>query len=153
MYKTLTAVAFALAAMMTTASAQAVDTKTEVQKYADNWRDAYNKKDAAAVAKMYAADAFMSVPNWTAAGQAAIEMNLKAEIASNFFNKMTSITVEQSYRVGDMNYAVGSWTAEMNQPDGKVVPVGGHWQTVARFDGDHALMLLHNSNVAMPPPK
>jgi ketosteroid isomerase-like protein len=104
------------------------------------------------VAKMYADDAVFSNPGWTASGRAAIEEGLKKDIAAGVF-KVNTITVDQSHRVGDMNYAWGGWTADMKTPDGKEVPVQGHWTVVSRCQGDNCLTLDHNSNMAMPPPK
>ena len=37
-----------------------IDTKADVQKLAGQWMDAYNKKDAATIAKMYTDDAVVS---------------------------------------------------------------------------------------------
>jgi hypothetical protein len=48
-----------------------IDTKADVQKLAEQWTDAYNKKDAATIAKMYTDDAVISFDQWTASGRAA----------------------------------------------------------------------------------
>jgi uncharacterized protein (TIGR02246 family) len=113
-----------------TAGAQApVDSKADTQKLANAWMQAYNNKDAATVAKMYADDVVFSNPGWTASGRAAIEEGLKKDIAAGVF-KVNTITVDQSHRVGDMNYAWGGWTADMKTPDGKEVPVQGGPQRV-----------------------
>ena len=50
-----------------------IDTRADVQKLAGQWMDAYNKKDAAAVANMYTDDAVVSFPQWTVSGRTAIE--------------------------------------------------------------------------------
>jgi len=107
-----------------------VDTQADVQKTATAWMDAYNKKDAATIAKMCAEDAVFSNPGWTVSGQPAIEETLNKDIAGGAFGKMTSITVEQAHRVGDLDYSAGSWTADAKPPDGKDVPVGEHWLAV-----------------------
>jgi len=146
--------AIALAVALTTAPvafSQTVDTKADVQKLATDWMDAYNKKDVATIGKMYSADAVFSNPGWTASGRAAIEDGLKKDIAAGGFSKVTSITVDQSHRVGDLNYATGAWTADMNQ-GGKEVPVGGHWVVVSQYHDGQYSTLIHNSNMALPPP-
>ena len=147
-------VAIALAVALTAAPvaySQTVDTKADIQKAANEWMDAYNKKDAGMVAKMYSADVTMSVPGWTASGQAAIEDGMKKKMAAGVFSKVTSDTVDQSHRVGDMNYAMGAWTADMNQ-GGKDVPVGGHWLSVSKYHDGQYSMMMHNINMQLPPP-
>jgi uncharacterized protein (TIGR02246 family) len=116
------------------------------------WMDAYNKKDAATIAKMYAEDAIFSTPGWTASGRTAIEDAVNKDLAAGAFSKINSITVDQAHRVGDLDYSVGSWAAEMKGPDGKDVPVGGHWLVVSQYRDGHYLTLLHNSNMALSPP-
>lgn len=130
-----------------------IDTKADIQKLAVTWMDAYNKKDATTIAKMYTNDAVFSNPGWTASGRAAIEDSFNKEIAAGIFTSMTSITVDQSERVGDLNYSRGSWTAGMRGPDGKDVPVNGHWLIVGKCQGQDCLALIHNVNMALPPPK
>ena len=98
--------AIALAVALTTAPvaySQTIDTKADLQKAATEYMDAYNRKDAAMVGKIYSADGVMSAPGWTASGQAAIEDGIKKDMAAGVFSKITSITVDQSQRVGDMN--------------------------------------------------
>jgi hypothetical protein len=76
--------AIALAVALTTAPvaySQTVDTQADILKAATEWMDAYNKKDATTVAKLYSADAVLSSPGWTATGRAAIEDGLKKDMA------------------------------------------------------------------------
>jgi ketosteroid isomerase-like protein len=122
------------------------DTKADTQKNADEWMSAYNKKDAATIAKMYGDNAVFSGPGWTASSRAAIEDALTKEIASGAFSRLTAITVDQSHRVGDMNYASGSWSADMKGPDGKDMPVGGHWLIVSEYKNGIYTALVHNAN-------
>ena len=63
-------------------------------------------------------------PGWTASGRAAIQESLGKEFAADIF-KYTSIIVDQSQRVGDLNYSQGTYTADMKGPDGKNLPVNG----------------------------
>ena len=89
--------------------------------------DAYNKKAAATIAKMYAEDAVFSTPGWTASGRTAIEDAVNKDLATGAFSKINSIAVDQTHRVGELNYCAGSWAAEMKGPGGQDVPVGGRW--------------------------
>ena len=149
-------IAFATSLIVMPAVAHAesapIDTKVEIQKIATEWMNAYNKKDAATIGQIYTDDAIFSNPGWTASGRAAIQESLGKEFAADIF-KYTSITVDQSQRVGDLNYSQGTWTADMKGPDGKNLPVNGHWLIVSKCQGQKCLALIHNGNVAMPPPK
>ena len=127
-----------------------IDTTAQIQQAANNWMSAYNKKDAATIATMYTEDAVYSNPGWTASGRTAIIDGLNKEFA---IFKFADIVVEQGQRLGDMSYSRGTWKATMTGPDGKDVPVNGHWLTVERCQGQDCLIMVHNINMAMPPPK
>ncbi len=129
----------------------AIDTKADTQKLADEWKNAYNQKDAAKIARMYAANGVYSGPGWTASGRGAIEEGFKNEIAAGTM-KVYSITVDQSHRIGDVNYSWGAYEADMRGRHGVHVPVHGHWAVVGQCQDGHCLTLVHNSNMAMPPP-
>jgi len=135
------------------AQAGSVDTKADLEKGVMEWMTAYNTKDGAKVAQMYADTATVSSPGWTATGRAAIEEGLKKDMAAGVFSKITSITVDQSHRVGDLNYAMGAWAAGMKGPEGKAMPVKGHWLSVSMYRDGTYIILAHNINMAMPPPK
>lgn len=95
-----------LAASLSTTSmafAESVDTKTEVTQAATDWMTLYNKRDAAGVAATYTDDAVLSTALWTAAGKAAIAGALTKDFAAGV--TLTSLTVDQSHRDGDVNYA------------------------------------------------
>jgi len=129
-----------------------VGTKSDKQKMATAWMHAYNKRDAATIAKMYAEDAVFSGPGWTVSGRTAIEASLSKELAAGVFNRVNSITVDQAHRVGDLGYSAGSWAADLKGADGKDVPTGGHWLLVSQYRDGHEVLLLHNANMALPPP-
>jgi uncharacterized protein (TIGR02246 family) len=128
-----------------------IDTKADVQNLAGQWMDAYNKKDAATIAKMYTDDAVVSFDQWTASGRAALQDAFDKEFTAD--TKFTAITVDQSQRIGDLMYARGTWGADAKGPDGKTMAVNGHWLTVGRCQGQTCLIAIHNGNTAMPPPK
>src|SRR6516225_3378716 len=96
----------------------------DVQKLANDWMNAYNKKDAATIANMYTNDGILSNPGWTASGRTAIEDALNKEFALGIF-KYTSITVDQAQRIGDMTYSRGT------DDDERLSPIGLHDQHVA----------------------
>ncbi len=115
--------------------------------------NAFNNKDAARLAQMYTEDAVLSAPASTDSGRAAIEASFKKSFDVGTFTKINSITVDKSYRVGDLNYALGAWTADMKGPEGKDVPVSGHWLSVSQYRDGRYLMSVHNVNMAMPLPR
>ena len=143
--------AASLIAMPAIADAQSMDVTTDVQKLSNAWMNAYNKKDAAMIAQMYTDHGIFSNAAWTASGRTAIADALNKEFALGI--KMDSIKVDQAQRIGDISYSRGTWTADMKSPDGKDMPVNGHWLIVAKCQGDNCLAMVHNSNMAMPPPK
>ena len=63
------------------AHAQNTDITVDVQKLANNWMNAYNNKDAATIANMYAENGIFSNANWTASGRTAIADALNKEFA------------------------------------------------------------------------
>jgi uncharacterized protein (TIGR02246 family) len=126
-----------------------VDTKADVQKLAAQWMDAYNNKDAAAIAKMYTDDAVVSFAQWTTSSRAALQEALDKEFAAGV--KFTAITVDKSQPVGDVNIARGTWSADAKGPDGKTIPINGHWLSVGMCEGQTCLMAIHNGNTATPP--
>jgi ketosteroid isomerase-like protein len=146
--KKLSAMAASAVILLSSAAfAETIDTKAKIQKRADAWKDAYNNRDADALAKMYGANARYSSAYWTASGQENIRDGFKKSFgaAGAVF---TSITVDQSTGIGTMNYASGTWSATMKGRDGDVVPIGGHWLSVA----EQGVILVHVSNTQMPLP-
>ena len=122
-------------------------------KLADAWKTAYDNKDAAAVAAMYdPAKGLYSNPFWTATGAAGIEGGLKADFAlgANF----SDITCEAAERAGTLLVAHGTYVASATGPDGKAMPMRGHWFATAQDKGaGKYLMMTHNANYQLPPPK
>ena len=121
------ALAASLMVMPALAHAQSapVGTKADIQQIATDWMNAYNKQDAATIAQMSPKTHFSPLPDGLLTVGATIQEALKQDIAGG--GKVTAITVDQSHRVGDLNYSAGAWTANMKGPDGKEAPVGGHW--------------------------
>ena len=147
--KWLVGTAFAMLLIVTSAHAQSTDVSADIQKAANDWMNAYNNKDAAKIAQMYAEDGIFSNANWTASGRAAIADALNKEFPVGF--KFSSITVENAQRINDMAYSRGTWAGGMKGPDGKDMSVNGHWLAVAKCQGEMCLMLVHNGNTAMAP--
>jgi hypothetical protein len=51
----------------------------------------------------------------------------------------------------------GTWAAEMKTPDGKTMPISGHWLIVGACQGGQGgsscLISQHVGNTNMPPPQ
>ena len=131
-----------------TAGAQApVDLKGNTQKLANAWMQAYNNKDAATVAKMYADDAVFSNPGWTASGRAAKEGHCRRRFQSKHYNcRPVSPRRRHELRMGwvDRRHedALRKGSAGPGALDGRELMPG---RQLSHPD--------HNSNMAMPPPK
>ena len=131
-----------------------MDTKADIQKAADQYMAAYNNRDAAALGKMHSDDASVSLSQWTVQGRPAIEAAFTKEFGAGV--QFTNITVEQSQRTGDINVSRGTWAAEMKGPDGKTMPISGHWLIVGTCQGQggsSCLISQHVGNTNMPPPQ
>ena len=48
---------------------------------------------------------------------------------------------------------MGAWAADMKGPEGKDMPVSGHWLSVSQYRDGNYIILAHNINMTMPPPK
>jgi ketosteroid isomerase-like protein len=150
MNKTLVAVCGAVALLSSAASAAPTGPMAECQRGADAWKDAYNKHDAAALAKMYDARTGMySSDFWTAAGHDALLTGFKQEFAAGA--TMTSITCVHSARRGNILVSDGTWAATGKAPDGKEVSMTGHW-VVTSTPGKNGGILTHLANQQMQPP-
>jgi uncharacterized protein (TIGR02246 family) len=128
-----------------------MDDKTDMQKLATQWMESYNKRDAAALAAAYASDALLSFTTWTGTGRAAIQEGFTKEFAAVDV-KITAINVDQAQRLGDWEHSRGTWAAEMKAPDGKTMPMNGHWLIIGTCQGRTCLIGSHVANTDMPPP-
>jgi uncharacterized protein (TIGR02246 family) len=121
----------------------AVDTKSDIQKLATDWVNAFNNNDAAAIARLYTDDATLSSTASTDTGRAAIEESLKKLITRM---SVSSLTVDRSHRVGDLAYALGAWKGNLKGAEGKDAPVGGHWLAVYQYVDGNYLAMAHIAN-------
>jgi hypothetical protein len=85
-------------------------------------------------AALYAPDALLSFTTWTATGRAAIQEGFTKEFAAVDV-KITAINVDQAQRLGDWEHSRGTWAAEMKAPDGKAMPMNGHWLIIGTCQG------------------
>jgi ketosteroid isomerase-like protein len=135
----------------TAVAADPIDSIGDCNKAADAWKAAYNNKDAEAVANMYDAKGTLSNPFWTATGHDALLKGFKQEMSTG--GSMVSITCDQSKTEGNMMFANGAYSAMAKGPDGKDAPMGGHWVAISEIHDGKPVILVHTSNIQMPPPK
>ncbi len=139
-------------ALSTTAYAKATNSMTVCEKLADEWKSAYNKQDASALTALYDRNGEYSSGFWTGSGRDALTQGFQKEWSTG--GTMANITCEQSNRIGNLNYATGTYSAGGKSPDGKDVTMGGHWLTVSEIRNGKYFILKHNGNMQMPaPPK
>lgn len=150
MNKVLVAFCAAVALASSAATAAPPGAVANCQAGANAWKDAYNKRDAGALANMYAAKTGMfSNDFWTATGHDALLAAFKQEFAAGV--TYTSITCVHSARWGNILVSDGTWAATGKAPDGKDVDMMGHWM-VTSTPGKKGVILMHVGNQQMKPP-
>ncbi len=93
-------------------SAQDQQARQQFEQDAKAWQDAYNRKDAHALAEMYAPDAVFSAGGHEARGRDAIERAFAAEFQQGPLANIV-ITVEEARSLGaDHGWATGTWRGE-----------------------------------------
>jgi hypothetical protein len=142
--------AFGAVALLSSASTALSAGPMDVcQQDADAWKDAYNKRDAEALASMYdARNGRYSNEFWTATGHDALLAGFKQQLAAG--GTLTSIKCEHSARWGNIFVADGNWAGSGKAPDGKDVSVMGHWMTIFT-PGKNGVILSHVANQQMQP--
>jgi uncharacterized protein (TIGR02246 family) len=124
----------------------------EVQAITTNYIDAFNRKDAAAVAALYTQDGvFVNGAGQVVSGQAAVEKSLEA------FFKTADPTLEggpdEIHGIGDGAWAIGHTTITIKgQGEPRALP--GHYAAVYLREGAVLKVRLVSgaTNTAPPPP-
>ena len=127
-------VAALVLAMPLTASAQAGanDLRTQITRMDQAWQNAYNAKDAAGVAALYADDAQVMAPaHETVSGRAAIQTFIADDLKAGAKNVLTTREVLEA---GDYAIGIGSYVA--TGPDGKHLDHGSYTTTYKKVDGN-----------------
>ena len=141
----------ALAVLVVTGIVQG-QSKTEpiLNKMAAEWAAAYNAKDAAKLAGMYAENAVFMAPNQPMVkGRAAIEAQFKKEFQQGFTNiKLTpmesAISGSQAYEAGTATITVPGGRTENSKYLVVFTQVGGAWKI--KYD-------INNADQPSPPSK
>ena len=150
--KALSLMAIGLAMVSTSAMATESDMSL-CGKLADAWKTAYDNKEADKVAAMYDPSAGLySNPFWTATGRDELEKGFKVDFSMDA--SFSNITCDAAESDGKLLVAHGTYVASAKGADGKTMPMTGHWFATAMAKGDGGyLMMTHNANMQLPPPK
>jgi uncharacterized protein (TIGR02246 family) len=119
-------------------------TDQAVRRVADDWKAAYNSKDAAAVASLYAPDAYYVSAHVVAQGRVEIQTYFQRGIDAG--GHIDDIRVLASSHSGELAYTVGTYEATNGGQK-----VRGRNVVVLRNIGGKWLMVAHESVVADQP--
>lgn len=113
------------------AQAGATDLRSEITRMDQAWQTAYNAKDAAGLAALYADDGQVMAPaHETASGRAAIQAYFADDLKAGAKNQLTTKEVLDG---GDYAIAIGSYVA--TGPDGKHLDHGSYATTYKKVNG------------------
>jgi len=138
-------VLFLLAAFAQVPAAHAQDFKSTVQSAASKWDEAFNKGDAAQLAKMYGSKAALLPPGGAAVtGESNIQQFWTTTVGKGFGQH--KVTVQQAETKGDMGYAYGRWQATGPGEGGGKKQYEGNWSNVLERQGNEWKTVLHAWN-------
>lgn len=135
----------ALAAFLVAPSIRADDFKTTVQSAASKWDEAFNKGDAAQLAKMYGSQAALLPPGGApVVGEQNIQQFWKTMLGKGFGQH--KVMVQQAETKGDIGYAYGRWQATGPGESGANKQYEGNWSNVLEKQGGQWKTVLHAWN-------
>ncbi len=125
---------------------EASSVNVEIDRLRDAWAAAFNDKDAAKVADLYAKDAVYIGPAGTARGHDAIQAAIDRFIQDGVHD--LKITTRRREHSGNLVYELGSY-AQVDKA-GKIQR--GDYLVVAKLSAGQWLVVAHAANAAAPPP-
>lgn len=120
------------------------DTDLALRRVPEKWKDAYNARDAAGVAALYAADGYYVSAHVIAHGRPDIQAYFQRGIDAG--GHIDSIQILASGHAGDLAYTVGTYEATNAGQK-----VRGRNVVVLRKVGEEWLMVAHETVVADQP--
>ena len=117
------------------------DFKTEMQKIATVWKEAFNNNDMNKLAGLYTEDAVLIDEDGVIARRAALRDAFTKFRASGA--SMSSITVDGAERSGNIGYLTDSWTEAAPKSGGGTEIVEGHSLVVIKHVGKKWLITAH----------
>ena len=126
-------------------------TDPQLTKLAKAWEDAFNAKQAAKVAAMYAEDATVNPPN-----EPAVQgrKNIQEWVQRMIDQGMSSLTLTptESAISGTIAYEAGTYSATVTPPGGKAMSDKGKYVVVLKQVGGSWLLAHDIFNSDLPPP-
>jgi ketosteroid isomerase-like protein len=137
-------VAYSLAVLIGSAAAQEKqvtdDQYAELQK---NFAEAYNRKDADAMAGAFAEDGIRVTPSGIFQGRDAIRRNLQDVLNMGLHDYMVQRTVSRA--VGTFVFNAGEWRAKLGDQ-----PLHGYYTAIIVRNGDQAKIMEETVTIAAP---
>ena len=134
MMRRTTTVLLALALLLLlplSAQSGAGNVRPQIEKVAQEWVKAYNAGDAAAVTRLYTADAILMAPGSApGTGPKAVEKLIAADIG---LGGKLALTTDEVVGSGDYAFETGSWVA--TGPDGKHLDHGPYVVLYKKVNG------------------
>jgi uncharacterized protein (TIGR02246 family) len=157
--KAVVACALGLAMMGAPASTQMQPGKTlpELTKLAKEFEAAFNAKDAAKVAGLYAEDAIVMPANEPAVrGRANIETQMKKVFDEGVVSNLSLTPTESALIGSDHAYEIGTSSVDVRTPDGQTMKDRGKYLILLRKTGDRWLVthdIWNSDSMPGPPPQ
>jgi uncharacterized protein (TIGR02246 family) len=125
------------------AGASHANFKASVQQIADDWKAAYQAKDADKIAAMYSSDAIWINAEGTFHGPTEIKTELKKMIDRG--DGVDEITTMKSVHFGAIAYSEGTYSGSAPDKSGKQGPGSGSWVVSMREDNGKWMLVAHTS--------
>ena len=109
------------------------------------WETAFNQKDAAGVAALYAEDGTAIVPAGIFQGRAALQKWIEGDLQAGGHDM--SISVKDVHALGNAFWRFGDWSAHFGDQT-----FHGHWSDILVHVGDTLKIQQSTINLALPEP-
>ena len=137
----LTKIMLSAVAPVTPAKPAGEDCKTEMQKMATVWKEAFNNNEMDKLAGLYTEDAVLIDEDGVIAGRAVLRDAFTKFRASGA--SMSSITVDRTDCSGDLGSFTDSWTEAAPKAGGGTEMVEGHSLVAVKHVGNKWLITAH----------
>ena len=127
------------------------DARQAVEAFITKYLDAYNKKDAAGVAALYAEDGFLIPPGPMTTGKQNIEKAWRAV----FDTGRTGLRydIKQVQAEGNIVWSVGRFTVMAPDESGVLQERQGNFANIYQWEGDGLKFRVHAFNFLPPQPR
>lgn len=134
-----------------TSAAGRQDVRQAVGAFVTTYLDAYNKKDAAGVAALYAKEGILVPPGPMASGQQNIEKAWRAVFDSG--RTGLRYDIQQVQAEGNIVWSVGQFTVKVPDESGALQERQGNFTNIYQWKGDGLKFRVHAFNFLPPRPR